>query len=116
MITAIISKLPFIDKQQTLLFYEKLGFVLNVDYGDYCIVSKETFEIHLFAYKELNPLQSDFMIYIRLENEIDEFYHKLQEINVIIHPNGQLEAKPWNQKEFSILDPNGTLLTFGQRI
>jgi len=115
MISAIIPKLPFIDKNQTIAFYDKLGFVLNADYGDYCIVSKEALEIHFFSYPDLNPKQSDFMIYIRLENEIKLFYKKLQETNIEIHPNGKLEQKPWNQIEFSILDPNGTLLTFGEK-
>ncbi|SHI33619.1 bleomycin resistance protein [Flavobacterium terrae] len=116
MITAIIPKLPFIHKSKTIEFYEKLGFVLNSDYDDYCIISKDDLEIHLFAYQNLNPMKSDFMIYIRLEDKIDEFYKKLEEKNIEIHPNGKLEVKPWNQIEFSIIDPNGTLLTFGQSI
>lgn len=116
MIAAIIPKLPFIDKDQTLNFYEKLGFVLDSDYGDYCIVSKNDLEIHLFAYKDLNPLQSDFMIYVRMDMAIDEFYTALSSQNIEVHPNGKLERKPWGQIEFSLLDPNGTLLTFGQSI
>jgi hypothetical protein len=32
------------------------------------------------------------------------------------HPNGHLAIKPWGQKEFSILDPDNNLLTFGQNI
>jgi len=35
---------------------------------------------------------------------------------VSIHPDGNLEAKPWGQKEFSILDPDNNLLTFGEEI
>ncbi len=116
MITAIIPKLPFIDKNVTIVFYQKLGFVLNSDYGDYCIVSKDGLEIHLFSFNDLNPLKSNFMIYIRLENEIDGLYKKLEDNNIEIHPNGKLEVKPWNQIEFSIVDPNGTLLTFGQSV
>jgi len=27
---------------------------------------------------------------------------------------GHLEKKPWGQKEFSMLDPDNNLLTFGQ--
>ena len=27
---------------------------------------------------------------------------------------GHLQIKPWRQKEFSLLDPNNNLLTFGQ--
>ena len=33
-----------------------------------------------------------------------------------IHPNGSLTTKPWGQKEFSLLDPDNNLLTFGQSI
>jgi hypothetical protein len=33
-----------------------------------------------------------------------------------MHPNGYLETKPWGQKEFSLLDPDNNLLTFGQSI
>jgi hypothetical protein len=31
-----------------------------------------------------------------------------------IHPSGHLQTKPWGQKEFSMLDPDNNLLTFGQ--
>ena len=33
-----------------------------------------------------------------------------------IHPNGSPQLKPWGQKEFSILDPDFNLITFGQTI
>ena len=33
---------------------------------------------------------------------------------VEIHPSGHLAAKPWGQKEFSLLDPDNNLLTFGE--
>jgi hypothetical protein len=116
MITAIIPKLPFIDKVKTLSFYQKLGFVLDADYGDYCIISKDKTEIHLFSFPKLNPFQSDFMVYIRMNADIEKMYINFQENLIEIHPNGNLEKKPWNQIEFSILDPNGTLLTFGQSL
>lgn len=35
---------------------------------------------------------------------------------VDIHPAGHLKAKPWGQKEFSLLDPDNNLLTFGQSV
>ena len=70
-------------------------------------------ELHFFAYPELVPGKSDFMIYLRVDNGIEEMYQIFQKEGVLIHPNGKLEVKPWGQKEFSILDPNGTLITFG---
>ena len=54
------------------------------------------------------------MIYLRVTTEIENYYNKLIEKGIVIHPNGNLEQKPWRQLEFSIIDPNGTLLTFGQ--
>jgi len=33
-----------------------------------------------------------------------------------IHPNAPLEAKPWGQLEFFLLDPDNNLLTFGQEL
>ena len=114
MVTQIIPKLPYINKEETLKFYtEKLRYKLISDYGDYFIMNVDSEEIHFFEFKNLDPKKSDFMIYLRIEN-IENFYENLQTQNVEIHPNGKLETKPWKQKEFSILDPNGTLLTFGE--
>ena len=47
-------------------------------------------------------------------NTIDAVYQAFLENKVQIHPNGKLETKPWGQREFSILDPDTNLLTFGQ--
>jgi len=117
MISRVVPKLPFIDKQQTIKFYiNQLGFKLRSDYGDYLIIDLPAAELHFFAYPELDPGKSDFMIYLRVDNGIEEMYQIFQKEGVLIHPNGKLEVKPWGQKEFSILDPNGTLLTFGEAV
>lgn len=115
MITTVIPKLPFIDKQKTIDFYvNKMDFSLISDYGDYLLLSCDTNEIHFFSFPTLIPEKSDFMIYLRIDSDIEKYYQKLQDLEVIIHPNGNLETKSWNKKEFAIIDPNGTLLTFGQ--
>lgn len=114
MITSIIPKLPFIEKQKTIDFYtNQLGFELGSDYGNYILLNHGTIELHFFLFRELVPSESDFMIYLRID-DIEEYYQKIQGLGAAIHPNGKLEDKPWGQKEFSIIDPNGTLLTFGQ--
>ncbi len=47
MITTVIPKLPFIDKQKTLDFYvNQMNFTLNADYGDYIILSLDKIELH----------------------------------------------------------------------
>lgn len=115
MITSVIPKLPFIDKQKTIDFYVLLGFTLQADYTDYVIMRSDHIELHFFSFPTLQPGKSDFMIYIRI-TDIETLYAVLQRKEIAIHPNGKLEIKPWNQKEFAVLDPNGTLLTFGQTV
>jgi hypothetical protein len=51
--------------------------------------------------------------YIRTNN-IDALYQALLNNKVSIHPNGSLQTKRWGQKEFSLLDPDNNLLTYGQ--
>ncbi len=77
------------------------------------MMQKDEIEIHFFLYKHLNPLENYGQVYLRT-NDIDQLYHNFLEQNIAIHPNGKLQIKPWGQKEFSLLDPNGNLLTFGE--
>ncbi len=116
MLTDIIPKLPMRDKSVTRAFYiDKLGFKEIGDYEAYLMVRKDKIEIHFFEFKELNPKENYGQVYIRT-NGIDNFYQTLLNDKIKIHPNGKLKSKPWGQKEFSLLDPDTNLLTFGQSI
>jgi hypothetical protein len=85
------------------------------DYGDYLLLEKDGVEIHFFEFKTLDPLENYGQIYIRT-NQIETLYAQLVETNVTIHPNAPLQRKPWGQMEFSLLDPDHNLITFGQAI
>ena len=116
MLNDIIPKLPMRNKMLTKEFYlNQLSFELISDYGDYILIKKDQIEIHFFEFKTLNPLENYGQVYIRVF-DIDDVYKDLKDKNVSIHPNGNLEIKPWGQKEFSLLDPDNNLLTFGQAI
>jgi catechol 2,3-dioxygenase-like lactoylglutathione lyase family enzyme len=118
MLTNINPKLPMRDKNATRAFYtNKLGFKLygSADFDGYLMMEKDQIQIHFFEYKKLNPKENYGQVYIRTNN-IDSFYKSLLDIKTTIHPNGPLETKPWGQKEFSVLDPDNNLLTFGQSI
>lgn len=116
MLTAIHPKLPMRDKQRTRDFYlNKLGFEEFgiADFPGYLMVAKDQIQIHFFQFDGLDPLQNYGQVYIRT-NAISAFYDRAFSEG-ITHPTaGQLEDKPWGQKEFSILDPDHNLLTFGQ--
>lgn len=116
MLTDINPKLPMRDKEITREFYlNKLGFKEIGDYEGYLMVQKDKIEIHFFEFKELDPKENYGQVYIRTDS-IEEFYQLLLDKETSIHPNGPLETKPWGQKEFSVLDPDTNLLTFGQKI
>jgi Glyoxalase-like domain len=116
MLNDIIPKLPMRNKTLTKEFYlNQLSFELISEYGDYILLKKDQIEIHFFEFKTINPLENYGQVYIRVL-DIDDLYKDLKDKNVSIHPNGNLEIKPWGQKEFSLLDPDNNLLTFGQAI
>ncbi len=116
MLTKIHPKLPMRDPMATKSYYiEQLQFRELSDYGDYLILQKDDIEIHFFSFPTLNPLENYGQVYIRT-HDIEEFYQSLLQRKVTIHPNAPLAEKPWGQKEFSLLDPDHNLLTFGQSI
>lgn len=118
MLTAITPKLPMRNKTVTRNYYVNLlGFTYigSDDFEHYLIVEKDNLQIHFFEFKTLDPKENYGQVYIRT-NKIDELYQTLLHNKVPIHPNGHLAYKPWQQREFSLLDPDHNLLTFGQAV
>lgn len=116
MLTTIHPKLPMRDKALTKAYYlNNLGFKELGDYEDYLILRKDSIEIHFFSFKTLDPKENYGQVYIRTD-DIDQLYQSLLDNKTKIHPNGQLQIKPWGQKEFALLDPDNNLLTFGQMV
>ena len=116
MLTDVNPKLPMRDKAITKNYYLNiLNFKEFGDYDDYLIVGKDKIQLHFFMFKELEPKENYGGVYIRTD-QIDKLYQSLLDSKTSIHPNGNLEIKPWGQKEFALLDPDNNLLTFGQSI
>lgn len=118
MLTSINPKLPMRNKALTRDYYlNQLGFkdIGSADYEGYLILKKDEVEIHFFEFPQLDPKENYGQVYLRT-NDIENLYQLLQNNNTPIHPNGALQTKPWGQREFSLLDPDNNLLTFGQEI
>ncbi|UOE42103.1 VOC family protein [Chryseobacterium suipulveris] len=115
MLTKIHPKLPMRNLSNTKDFYFKIGFENCgvVDYEEYLMLKKDDIEIHFFLFENLNPNENYGMVYIRT-GDIDGLYKNFTESKIEIHRNGKLEMKPWGIREFSILDPDYNLLTFGE--
>lgn len=118
MLSTIHPKLPMRNKSNTMDFYcNHLQFIDigKQDYDNYLILQRDNVQIHFFEFMELNPLENYGQVYIRTENA-EALYQSFLNTNTIIHPTGGLQLKPWGQIEFSILDPDNNLLTFGQSV
>jgi len=118
MLAAVCPKLPMRSKLATKEFYlSKLGFEEkgNTNFDGYLAIEKDSVEIHFFEFKRLDPKENYGQVYIRTNN-IEQVYQSMLENGVGIHPNGALAIKPWGQREFSLLDPDNNLLTFGEGV
>ena len=118
MLTDINPKLPMRDKAVTRDFYlNKLDFQEfgSADYDGYLMVQKDKIQIHFFEFKELDPKENYGQVYIRTD-DIEESYRQALDKNLNMPEAGRLQLKPWRQKEFSLLDPDNNLLTFGQSV
>jgi catechol 2,3-dioxygenase-like lactoylglutathione lyase family enzyme len=118
MLTEIHPKIPMRNKATTREFYvNKLGFKEfgNADYDGYLMVQKDKIQIHFFEFKALDPKENYGQVYIRTD-DIDGLFQSMLDKKLSIHPAGHLQTKPWGQKEFSMLDPDNNLLTFGQSV
>ena len=118
MLKDVNPKLPMRNKSATRDFYiNKLGFTEfgSADYDGYLMVEKDNIQIHFFEFKELNPADNYGQVYIRTD-DIDTLYQSALQKKLNMPKAGHLQTKPWRQKEFSILDPDNNLLTFGQSI
>jgi hypothetical protein len=111
-------KLPMRNKAVTIAFYcNQLGFEIfgSPDFEGYVMLQKDQIQLHFFEFQNLNPLENYGQVYIRTQ-EIEGIYSDFINNNGTIYSAGKLEAKPWGQKEFSILDPDHNLLTFGESV
>jgi hypothetical protein len=115
MLTDVNPKLPMRNKAVTRDFYlNKLGFSEfgSADYHGYLMVQKDSIQIHFFEFKELDPKENYGQVYIRTD-DIEEWYQFVKGKNLDCTV---LEHKPWKQREFSLLDPDSNLLTFGHSL
>lgn len=116
MLVDINPKLPMRNKAATRDFYlHKLGFQEfgSADYDGYLMLQKDSIQIHFFEFKELDPKENYGQVYIRTDN-IEAWYQLALDKKLTMPEAGHLQLKPWQQKEFSLLDPDNNLLTFGQ--
>lgn len=118
MLLQVHPKLPMRNKEITRNFYiHGLGFkdIGMMDYAAYLILEKDQVQLHFFEHTTLNPLENDGQVYIRV-SQLEIWFEEVLQRGITKPLQGKPEIKPWGQKEFSMLDPDHNLLTFGEKI
>lgn len=114
MLKSAVPILASLNQEETVKFYtEKLGFTFHSSWEGYLILSKDKVQLHLWPTNDVT-IPKNTGCYINVK-EIDKLYAQYQPLGVV-HPNGALEEKPWQMKQFSILDNNGNIIHFGEEI
>jgi catechol 2,3-dioxygenase-like lactoylglutathione lyase family enzyme len=108
----VIPTLPARDIDETVAYYERLGFELVADYpGEqrYAIVRRDDAELHFYEFP-VDPKQNLSGCYLRIGNAPglhDEWDAAGTEI---LQP---LTETDYGLREFAVSDPNGNLLKVG---
>jgi hypothetical protein len=115
MITAIIPRLPARDLGETEKFYkDHLDFNTISKLDDYLVLSRKGVELHFYQNRVMNVQKNNTMLYVRVNEHIQDLHNKAVTEALPFAMLGKLEEKSWGEIEFSLLDPNHNLLTFGQ--
>ena len=111
----VVPILPVRDLTRAMAFYRRLGFSAHSwqNGNTYAFIQRDGHELHLSRSEKLTGNQSPAAAYFYLvkgtaESLEAEFRAAAIEI---LEP---LAPRPWNMKDFTISDPDGNMLHFGE--
>jgi catechol 2,3-dioxygenase-like lactoylglutathione lyase family enzyme len=112
--------LPSRDLDETLAFYERLGFERRgapIERFRYLIVGRGTVVMHFWDAPEVDPLTTSFSCYVHVQ-DAEALYGEWNRIGVPTDAaTGSRLMPPWDTeyglREFALVDPSGNLLRIG---
>lgn len=114
MLKYAVPILASLNADETIKFYtEKLGFTFHNNWDGYLIFSRDSMHLHLWPTND-PEIPKNTGCYVNV-TEVDNLYAEYEPLG-IVHPNGKLEIKPWEMKQFSILDNSGNIIHFGENM
>lgn len=112
---AAVPVLASLDIERSVAFFSsRLGFSkVYAAQGEYGIVASGPVQIHFWACKDRQIAEATSCRVQVLG--IEQLYARCVE-HAIVHPKARLGSTPWGTQEFAIVDPDGNLVTFFERI
>jgi hypothetical protein len=119
MINAAVPILPSRNLNETLAFYERLGFENRgapPDVWDYLIIGRDDGEFHFFHAPEVDPLTTAAGCYVRVA-DADALFEEWQRDFTDDPETGSRLIPPsdtdYGMREFAIVDRSGNLVRVG---
>ncbi len=112
--------LPSRDLEETLRFYERLGFELRgapIERYRYLIIGRNSIELHFFDAPGVDPLTTAAMCYLHVP-DADALYREWQRVGVETDAaTGSRLVAPvdtdYGMREFALVDRSGNLVRVG---
>ena len=114
---AAVPVLPVSDRRRAVAFFvDVLGFaeLVDEDGQGLGIVNRDAVQVHVWAADGSAPGAEEYLAgsaSCRLEVVGVDALHDVCAGVWPVHPNGALGDRPWGAREFSVLDPDGNLIT-----
>jgi catechol 2,3-dioxygenase-like lactoylglutathione lyase family enzyme len=108
-----VAILPCKDLGASQAFYERLGFVVAADHGDYRILDDgRGWHLHLRMAEpgSVDAERNASGLYFYAE-DVDRVADRVREL---IIEAGTPAVKPWGMYEFAVSDPDGVLVRIGR--
>jgi catechol 2,3-dioxygenase-like lactoylglutathione lyase family enzyme len=103
--------LPSMNYDETIAFYEKLGFATVSRFDTYLIMKREDIELHFWGCADRKIAENSGCC-IR-SDDVDALYAEFVANGVKATPP---ENRAWGRREFYFIDPSGNLLRVNQRL
>lgn len=114
MLQRAIPVLASLDIEATQRFYaETMGFAAVARYPDYGIVTGDEVQLHFWLTDDVDiPKATSCRVDV---TGVDQLYEEMS-ASCVVHPNVPLTDQPWGFREFAVLDDDGNMIKFGERI
>jgi catechol 2,3-dioxygenase-like lactoylglutathione lyase family enzyme len=119
MVERAVPILPSRDLQDSLRFYQRLGFENRgapPEEWDYLIIGRGAIELHFVAAPDLDPLTSAASCYVFVE-DAQALYDQWESVVVPDAATGSRLVSPvdtdYGMREFAVVDPSGNLVRVG---
>lgn len=110
-----IPVLASLDFDESVDFYNALGFETQGRFPDYLIVRRGTMELHFWPCRDRTIAEAT-SCYLRV-GDADGLHAEWREAAPAAGGRAnRIEDKPWGLREFAVWDPHGNLLKVGQLI